>query len=151
MYTKGYNRGYILREYVLMHGWGKSISVQIYSWTNVFENSVFSFSFCITRNTSFLFFKWTHVWNIFQDRYAFSIVHEPDFERFWLKLGLFTTRYIGKNIPSNAINMIILSLFAGTKCCNYLYMYVVTMRYLTKNWNLESGSHQPYQMTIWPT
>jgi len=33
--------------------------------------------------------------------------------------------------------MIILSLFAGTKCCNYLYMSVVTMCYLTIK--LESG------------
>jgi len=35
------------------------------------------------------------------------------------------------------VNMIILSLFAGTKCCNYLYMSVVTMCYLTIK--LESG------------
>ena len=35
------------------------------------------------------------------------------------------------------VNMIILLLFAGTKCCNYLYMSVVTMCYLTIK--LESG------------
>ena len=34
--------------------------------------------------------------------------------------------------------MIILSLFAGTKCCNYVYMSVVTMCYLTIK--LESGT-----------